>query len=625
MAIECDVAVIGGGPAASTLGTLLRKYDPNLSVLLLEREVFPRDHVGESQIPHLMPILDEMQVWDKVEAANFPIKVGGLYKWGSSDELWSLDFIPVPMFREQPRPGKFSGQRLLTAFQVDRSIYDKILLDHARDAGCTVMEGVKVVSIGREGDRVTGLEVSVSDPSGVAKLAGETQVRAGWYVDASGNSGILRRAMDVDVDSPTALRNIAVYDYWQNTEWAERIGVGGTRILTLSLECGWLWFIPLGPTRTSIGLVVPADYLTKTGKKPAELYLEAVMGEPTISKLVANATREKITQTTKDWSFVAHRLFGENWFLAGDAAGFADPILSAGLTLAQSGSRSLAYTILEINRGEHDQAWLKKCYEKAQTARIRNHIRFADFWYSSNGHFTELKEYCAEIARGSGVKVTPEEAFVWMGSGGFANDNLGVAGAGTYTISALKYNIHSLTGKAVTWKIAQFNRYRLNLDGAEVEDLASYDRGRIHRVSCFTRGPLVLPDYLAYGAMYAALQVESDLDALLDRYVFEARKRGLRTDYVGTVRSGLEVLEAMIAEGWVMGEDVPEGRHIGCVQDPHRAYLHVGWIEPGIGLTSVDPGARGSVVLPWLDCESALAGQTAGPAAPSRHANHRSG
>src|SRR5579871_3139699 len=100
-----------------------------------------------------------------------------------------------------------------------------------------------------------------------------------------------------------------------------------------------------------------------------------VRGEPTISKLVANATCENIIQATKDWSFVAHRLFGENWFLAGDAAGFADPILSAGLTLAQSGSRSLAYTILELDRGKVDAQWLKECYQATQSGRIRNHIR----------------------------------------------------------------------------------------------------------------------------------------------------------------------------------------------------------------------------------------------------------
>src|SRR5882672_3390678 len=80
---EYDVAIIGGGPGGSTLGSLLRKYEPSIKVLILEREVFPRDHIGESQLPPISVVLDEMGCWDKVEAANFPIKVGATFRWGS--------------------------------------------------------------------------------------------------------------------------------------------------------------------------------------------------------------------------------------------------------------------------------------------------------------------------------------------------------------------------------------------------------------------------------------------------------------------------------------------------------------------------------------------------------------
>lgn len=598
MAIECDVAVIGGGPAASTLGTLLRKYKPDMSIVLIEREVFPRDHVGESQIPHLMPILDEMGVWDKVEAANFPIKIGGLYKWGTTDDLWALDFLTVSKFKDEPRPAKYEGQRRVTAFQVDRSIYDEILLDHAKSCGCRVMEGVKVTSVGRDGDKVTGFEVAATDPIGEQELAGETEVKARWYIDASGNSGLLRRAMGVEIDSPTELRNIAVYDYWQNSEWAERIGVGGTRILTLSIECGWLWFIPIGTTRTSIGLVVPADYVKKSGKRAEDLYTEAVANEPTISKLVANATRENITKATKDWSFVSERLFGENWFLAGDSAGFADPILSAGLTLAQTGCRNLAYTIMEIDRGEIDPLWLKKCYEKTQTARIRNHIRFADYWYSTNAHFTELKEYCSEIARSSGVRIEPAQAFVWMGSGGFASDVLGYPGTGSFTIRAVKHNIRSLTGKWPRWEVENYNRFKLNLEGSEKETMATYAEGRIFQVECYRRGPATLPIWLAYGAMYDALQVANNLDVLLDRFVYEARKRGFREGYEGIALTGLELLEAMLVEGWVDGDVVPDGRFIGFYSPPDTINIELGWVTEGVGLTAIDPRFTGQVVVP---------------------------
>ncbi len=216
--MHCDVAVIGGGPAGSTVGTLLRKYDPSLDVAIFEAEKFPRDHVGESQLPIVPRILDEMGVWDKVEAADFPIKIGASYRWGlvEDQDLWHFYFIPDGKFDKMPRPGKYAGQRALTAFQVDRSVYDKILLDHCREIGCRVYEETKVAKVVRDGDRIDHLVIRRNGSTNGL----EETVTAKYFVDASGQSGIVRHTMGVEVESPTSLRNIAVWDYWQNAEWA---------------------------------------------------------------------------------------------------------------------------------------------------------------------------------------------------------------------------------------------------------------------------------------------------------------------------------------------------------------------------------------------------------------------
>ena len=213
-----DVAIIGGGPAGSTTGSLIKKYRPDLSVAIFEREKFPRDHVGESQLPTVSYVLDEMGAWEKVEQAGFPIKLGATYRWGKTPELWDFDFLSGG-FKDEERPAKFEGQRRFTAFQVDRAIYDQILLEHARELGCEVFETTKIAKVSAEGDRVLGLH-----------LEGGQTIEANYYVDASGHSGILRRAVNVPVEYPTNLQNIAVWDYWRNAEWAEEIGVGGTRI-----------------------------------------------------------------------------------------------------------------------------------------------------------------------------------------------------------------------------------------------------------------------------------------------------------------------------------------------------------------------------------------------------------
>ncbi len=175
----------------------------------------------------------------------------------ASRKLWDFDFIPAAEFKDEPRPAPYEGQRRWTAFQVDRAIYDKILLDHAAELGCNVRQDTKVAKVETFDGEVDALVLE----------SGE-EIEARYYVDASGNSGILRRALDVGCDYPSTLRNIAIYDYWQNAEWAVNIGVGGTRIQIYSLGYGWMWFIPLGATRTSIGLVVPAEYYKQSGLTP---------------------------------------------------------------------------------------------------------------------------------------------------------------------------------------------------------------------------------------------------------------------------------------------------------------------------------------------------------------------
>src|ERR1051325_211205 len=154
------VAIVGGGPTGSTAATLLKKYAPDLRGLVLEKEFFPRDHIGESMLFPICLILDEMGVWDAVEAANFPIKIGASYTWGRDGDRWDLNFYPIEKWQPELRPAKFEGQRRSTAFQVDRSRYDKILLEHAQSRGAEVRQGVRVDEVLVNEDRIEGLKLS---------------------------------------------------------------------------------------------------------------------------------------------------------------------------------------------------------------------------------------------------------------------------------------------------------------------------------------------------------------------------------------------------------------------------------------------------------------------------------
>jgi flavin-dependent dehydrogenase len=565
---QCDVAIIGGGPGGSTTGTLLKKYEPDFHVVILERERFPRDHVGESQLPPIGAILHEMGCWDKVEAADFPIKVGATYRWGASPEMWDFNFIPADEFRDQPRPAPYAGQRVQTALQVDRGRYDEILLQHAAELGCEVRMETGVVHIARDQDRVTQLELSDGNV-----------VQARWYVDASGHTGILRRAMEVSVECPTHLKNIAIWDYWQNASWAEEIGVGGTRVQLMSIPHGWIWFIPLGPTRTSIGLVCPAEHFKKSGLTTTQLYDQSVHQETRIAKLIEGGSPRGKVESTSDWSFLADRTVGENWFLVGESAGFADPILAAGMTLTHTGAREAAYSLLALMKEQppHDTDWIKAQYDRNQRARIGQHIRFADFWYASNGQFTDLQDHCRDIASTAGLELSSQQAFAWLSQGGFTNDVVGQPGIGGLSLTATKKITEQFTGQSLDWSINEFNRFRLNLKDATVEQISRYADGRIEAITCYCRGERRLVKTGMFDLMIRLVDQHEAVEDIFRKLVPFIKQRYSAAHAKVAFGFAVQALEVMISEGWVDATFDPTGARLnvsvpqsGGMIHPHR-------------------------------------------------------
>jgi len=542
--ITVDVAVVGGGPAGSTVSTLLRKYNPTLSVMIIEKSRFPREHVGESQLPGISSILDEMGVWDKVEAANFPIKLGASYTWGKDADVWDFDFFPAEEFVDEPRPAKFEGQRRFTAFQVERDRYDAILLDHAQEMGTDVRQETMVRRVLTEGDRITGLELD----------SGEV-VRARHYVDCSGDAAILRKALGVETQAPTHLRNVAFWDYYDNAKWAVEIGIGGTRVQVRSLSYGWMWFIPLGPKRASVGLICPSEYYKASGKTPKELYLQAIEDQPEIKELLAEAKSDSggTVLSTKNWSHLADRLAGENWWICGEAAGFADPILAAGMTLAHTTAREVGYAILEIEHAELDPAWVKSQYDKKGRNNINQHIRFAEYWYAANGRFTDLQGYCQKIAKDSGLNLSPAQAWRWLAQGGFANQNIEQAGFGTFDIGSSKQLIERFSGRKSKFQISRLNEFTLNLSNAEEIHLGSLKDGRIEQVMCYKRAEAVLPMTGIWKSVVDILRHESDLERMY-KIIEASAQRSIGGAQNLNIFIYMQVLEVMVNEGWVIGK-----------------------------------------------------------------------
>jgi flavin-dependent dehydrogenase len=557
--MEYDVAIIGGGPAGSTVGSLLRKYEPTAKVLILEREIFPREHVGESQLPPVTLVLEEMGCWEKVEAAGFPVKTGALYRWGNTQDLWRFDFLVGQDYEDKPRPGTLEGQRYQTTFHVERAIFDEILLDHAAEFGCEVCEGAKVTKIQRSGDRVEAIKVEGAhlpegaDPDG--------WVKAKHFIDATGHVGMLRRAMDVEVIEPTSLKNIAMWQYWKSPDWEaiEGVGKGGIRVRVMSLGNGWIWFIPISKDRTSVGFVTHADHYKKSGLSTSELYAQALRDEPHIAELLANAVPDGDMQSTKDWSFLASKMVGDNWMLVGESAGFADPILAGGMSLAMVGAREAAYIHASFLREDHDKEWLKAWYGETQSRRISQHIKFADYWYSANGHFSELQSYTSQIAAEAGLDLNPADAFRWLAAGGFVSDDLTAPVVGTYRLGAVKSAMQILSGIDADWEINRSNHFTLNLEGAAVVQVPFCKDGKIESVKCYQRGTSLLPMIGIYRMVFRALSRDGDAAGLVAQLKKMIASMDGITEHYNAFLGALDALEGMVAEGWIT-PSIREGR-----------------------------------------------------------------
>jgi flavin-dependent dehydrogenase len=544
---SCDVLIVGGGPGGSTTGSLIKRYMPDLSVTVLEKMRFPRDHVGESQLPLISRVLNEMGCWEKCERAGFPIKVGATYRWGNSDKLWDFNFVDPDQLEGQSRPGQYQGVRMSTAWQVDRAVYDEILLDHAGELGCEVHQETQVVRVVRDESEPDAIDhVVVRDKNGT-----EHALRAKHYIDASGNAAIIRKAMQVPLDQPATLQNVAFWDYWENAEWAVEIGVGGTRVQVLSIGSGWLWFIPLGPTRTSIGFVCPADFYKGSGKSPEEIYRWAIEQEPRVRELTKNATPRGEVEATKDWSFLAERLVGKNWMLVGECAGFADPILAGGMMLTHTCARHAAYVILELERGKHNANWLRTDYEQTQRRRIKQHIRFADFWYAGNGQFTDLEAHSARIAKDAGLDMNPKDAFRWLSTGGFTDDLQGAVGLGGVDLGGVKALAARFGGEdELKWEIAKSNVFTLNLEGANKTPSSFLHNGEIRASLEFERDGKRLPTVGMFNIVMGVLQKKSVIHDIRAMFTKVCRNRYGESAPLHIMLC-FQCLETMVNDRWV--------------------------------------------------------------------------
>jgi flavin-dependent dehydrogenase len=346
-----DLIVVGGGPAGSTLAGLAKKYEPSASVLILEKDPFPRHHVGESLLPGAIPVLKELGVHAKIDAEGFPRKMGVVFVWGDDRKPWDADFnnLNLAMVEKYGRmlDAEFSWQAL-------RSRYDEILLDHAAGLGAEVRFGWRAVSAVEEDGRVVGVVIE--------KDGRRETLRCGTLADCSGQSGFLgaqRGVRSFDED----LKNVAGYAYFKGAKWKfEYQGhPDKTKIFVCSVPEGWFWYIPLSKDMVSVGLVSKAKFVKEhaDGRDFRKYFFGALERCAEIQPLLKQAelmadvdprAPGKDFFSAADWSYQNERACGDGWLAAGDAAFFLDPLLSSGVMMAHLSGHRAAYTWLTARR-----------------------------------------------------------------------------------------------------------------------------------------------------------------------------------------------------------------------------------------------------------------------------------
>jgi clorobiocin biosynthesis protein Clo-hal len=518
-----DALVIGGGPAGCTVAILLKRYNPSARIVLLEKEKFPRHHVGESTLPDANAVLNKLGVIDAVNRAGFPIKCGLTYKWRRDRPIFTDLFSKGvhPNLQDRLYPKGIPDH----SWQVDRGHYDSILLARAREVGVEVREEARVegVDFADDKERISAVRYSAKNDST------PRSVSARHTIDASGQSRLLSRWLSIEPEK-FALGDTALYRYYSGFRWNHEL-IGSFfdgKILFGTVPRGWMWFIPLSEDRVSVGLVTRKEFLRDVTMDQA--FEEELAHAPEIGAMLAPAGwishaytfDPPQTYVIQDWTYRNTRFAGPGWYMVGDAAAFVDPILSSGINLAHNCGLLAANAInTEWNHPDIPAASVRDAYQALYREIYDSFLAMASWWYERR--HTDVSDWWKEARKqsrhdSSVANLSDRQVFLAFTAGYVTDFRFNSIGAGGFGAQGLNYVFDNLPDEPIDQKL---HRRDTPLDQPLLPTFDRYDFGeyfgshvgtdrwwRLPSI-CFHRGPERIPFYPS------VMESENEDDGLL--------------------------------------------------------------------------------------------------------------
>ena len=382
---DYDVGIIGGGPAGSSMAAYLAKAGVNCA--LFEREIMPREHVGESLVPSSTRVLSELDFIPKMEEAKFPRKYGAAWTAATGSRAYDHNFDGLAAeagadirFEERNQPGVTQNY----TYHVDRGKFDLLLLQHANQLGAKVYEGIAVSGVDMDADPNF---VNIKYKMGRKEMSSSCRI----VVDASGRRTLLGNQMKWRIQDP-------VFDQYAIHTWFagyNRLALAYKPDMNnyifihfLPMTNTWVWQIPITEELTSIGVVTQKKNFSPTREQREEFFWQAVGSRPELHDALKKAERVRPFKEEGDYSYAMKQITGDRCVLIGDAARFVDPILSSGVSIALTCSRFAHPNIIKaLETGNFKREAFD---EYAQTLRrgTRNWYNFISVYYRLNILFT---------------------------------------------------------------------------------------------------------------------------------------------------------------------------------------------------------------------------------------------